>query len=170
MVNRSNSSIVKLGLRWLAHATFNIAIIPLGNGLRWVSAQTTKLLPVLVVCATVSAIAIFVWPTPYNYEAVRNGYGAVLGIVRINRFTGDAEVRKPHCEAASGSDDGRWTDEHGVVRLPLPGVWTTENAILFLVVTVGVAIAGRLCVLAVRFAPPEPTNEGEAKSWRRSGR
>ncbi len=39
----------------------------------------------------VVAFALFVWPTPYRYDTVRNGYGAST-VIRTNRITSAIET------------------------------------------------------------------------------
>jgi hypothetical protein len=57
---------------------------------------------IIVVVAALLAFGVFVWPTPYQYEAVTHtnsytGHSSQV-VYRINRFTGErtmAPIRRP---------------------------------------------------------------------------
>lgn len=54
----------------------------------------TVIVVVAIACATLLAIALFIWPTPYRYDTVPGQLGTV--ILRTNRLTGDTIYIRPH--------------------------------------------------------------------------
>jgi hypothetical protein len=48
----------------------------------------------ITICITLIVISIFIWPTIYYYD--KQTLGSFTGIVRINRFTGNADVLIPY--------------------------------------------------------------------------
>ena len=68
--------------------------------------NVTVVIVAAMICATVLFCAVFIWPTPYRYESVQPRApvsGAVVYVVRINRFTGHVKLVFP----PTGNDPSR---------------------------------------------------------------
>ena len=68
--------------------------------------NVTVVIVAAMICATVLFCAVFIWPTPYQYESVQSHAdvpGTVVWVFRINRFTGHVKLVYP----PTGNDPSR---------------------------------------------------------------
>lgn len=80
----------------------------------------------LAILAIVGAFGFWIWPTPFRHDRILLGAGENAGQgpafpIRINRFTGRADVLLPQAYYKSGTDLGlRWLWGETDARKPLP--------------------------------------------------